>query len=333
MTLAQPLRFKPFALEKIWGGRRLESFLPDGLQQTGVVGEIWTLADRQGMSSVVAEGGFEGRKLAGLMLSEREALLGSVAPTAEEHFPLLVKFLDATQPLSVQVHPDAQAAKRLGGEAKDECWYILSAEPGSQIYIGLAPGVDAATFAAEAHGPRVVDLLQAHDVHAGQFVSIPAGTVHALGAGVTLVEVQENADTTYRIFDWGRTGLDGQPREIHCEQALKAIDYDLVHDAPTTPHLAASEGVNGRVPLLTRPGFEVDLLGIHQPESLDSGGRPWVYVVLNGGGTLVLEDGDGSWKVRRGETWLLPADLGRHQFTSVDGDLELLRVSLNEEVA
>jgi len=333
MTLAEPLRFQPIALEKIWGGRRLQPFLPGGLTEPGLVGEIWTLADRQGNSSVVAEGNFEGRKLAGLMLSEREALLGSVSPTSDERFPLLVKYLDATQPLSVQVHPDAKAAKRLGGEAKDECWYILSAEPGSQIYLGLAPGVDVATFAAEARGPHVVDMLQTHDVHAGQFISIPAGTVHALGAGITLVEVQENADTTYRIFDWDRTGLDGKPRETHCEEAFQSIDYDFVPEGPITPRLDATEGVNGRVPLLTRPGFEVDLLGIHQPESLDADGRPWVYVVLNGRGTLVLESGDGSWKVRRGETWLLPADLGRHQFTSVDGDLELLRVSLSGEGA
>ena len=161
MPIAEPLRFQPIVLEKIWGGRRLQPFLPEGLEEPGVVGEVWTLADRQGSSSVVAAGALEGRKLAGLMLSEREALLGSAAPTSDERFPLLVKYLDATQPLSVQVHPDAKAAKRLGGEAKDECWYILSAEPGSQIYLGLAPGVDVVSFAAEARGPHVVDMLQA----------------------------------------------------------------------------------------------------------------------------------------------------------------------------
>ncbi len=288
----------------------------------GPVGEVWEVADRDACSSEVQGGTFDGRRLSGLMLSEREDLLGEAQPSIDDRFPLLVKYLDTAQPLSVQVHPDKACAAKLAGEPKDECWYVLAAEPGAEVYLGLAPGVDATTFAAEAASHNIVDLLQVHVVRAGQFLSVPAGTVHAIGAGVTLVELQQNADTTWRLFDWDRPGLEGKPRALHLDEALRAIDYDHAAEGPLEPVFEGT--VNCRAQLLDGLAFGVDALRVNEPLRLDTGGRPWVYVILSGRGTLTCDAGER--RLRRGESWLLPAALGEHRFNSVDGELEVLRV-------
>ena len=322
MTLQDPLRFRPRPLTKVWGGRRLDDFVPGGLGVEGPVGEVWTVADRDEMSSEVDGGELDGRRLTGLMMSERADLLGDARPSSDDRFPLLVKYLDAAEPLSVQVHPDPTCAEKLGGEPKDECWYVLAADPGAHVFLGLADGVDASTFAAEATSHHVVDLLQRHEVRAGDFLSVPAGTVHAIGPGVTLVEVQENADTTWRVYDWDRPGLDGQPRPLHLDEALRAIDYDR---AATGPVVADYQGtVNGRATLLDGPAFRVEALRVNEPLELDTANRPWIYVVLSGKGTLVTERGER--ELRRGESWLLPAAAGAHRFGSTDGELEVLLV-------
>lgn len=323
MVLFEPLRFRPMPMVKVWGGHRLGAFVGEALEADGPVGEVWQLVDRDGCSSVVACGTYAGRTLSGLMLSERESLLGASRPSEDGHFPILVKYIDAAQPLSVQVHPDPAAAATLGGESKDECWYVVGAEPGSQVYLGLAPGVDAKTFAAEVARHHVVGLLQAFTVRAGQFISVPAGTVHAIGGGVTLVEVQQNADTTYRIFDWERAGLDGAPRELHCKEALRSIDFGRAVEEPREPELDG--GVNAAANLFDGEAFRLDLLRIHEPARFDTEGRAQVYVVLAGAGTLTTGREGGAWRMRRGETWLVPSSVGPHRFESVDGELEVLR--------
>jgi mannose-6-phosphate isomerase len=322
MSLQEPLRFRPRAFPKVWGGRRLAEFVPGGLEIEGPVGEVWELVERDGCSSEVQGGTFDGRRLSGLMLSERADLLGEARPSLDDRFPLLIKYIDAEQPLSVQVHPDARTAERLGGEPKDECWYILHAEPQAVVYLGLEEGVDAKTFAAEARSHHVVDLLREVEVRAGEFLAVPAGTVHAIGAGVTLVEVQENADTTWRVFDWDRVGLDGQPRPLHLDEALQAIDYERAPEGPLTPSF--SPGVNGVAALHGGDAFGVEMLRINEPLECSTHGRPVIYVVLSGKGLLVTETGE--WRLGKGETWLLPAAMGTYRFTAADGELEVLRV-------
>ena len=326
MTLAEPLRFRPLPFPKVWGGDRLEPFLgvsfPD--HPVGPVGEVWQLVDRDGTSSTVEGGSLDGRSLSGLMLSERESVLGDARPSADGHFPLLVKLLDASMPLSVQVHPDARTAERLGGEAKDECWYVLDAAPDGVLYLGLRPGVDAKTFAGGAGGPRIVDMLQPFDVSAGQFVAVPAGTVHAIGSGVTLVEVQENADTTYRLFDWDRVGLDGRPRELHLESALQSVDFETPPQGPVDPVFETDAGVNERALLWTNERFHVECLRVHDAWERDTLGLPTVYTVLGGRGAL--RAGEGVRPLKRGQTWLLPAAVGTHRFEESDGELSVLAV-------
>ena len=329
MSLREPLRFEAIALDKPWGGHTLGDFCDGVPARPEPVGEVWQLSDREDNASVVAEGSFSGRSLRGLMLSEREDILGNSRPAAGGDFPLLVKLLQTSQPLSVQVHPDARAAECIGGgaEPKEECWYVLDAGERSEIWLGLRPEVDAASFAASAAGPEVLELLEAHPVRKDQFYAVPAGTVHAIGTGITLVEVQQNSDTTFRIFDWGRTDASGEPRDTHLEEAFQAIDYEQQVPGPTHPDFGADDGVNRISRLLEGDAFGVALLRVHEPMIHDTFGRAWVYVVTAGRGRLTVPGaGEDEWQVSRGQTWLLPAAAGEHRFDSIGGELEMLRV-------
>jgi len=326
MTLRQPLRFEPHFLVKVWGGRSLGDFLGSELPEDGPIGEVWQLVDRDAGASIVAAGEFKGRSLRGLMLSERESLLGRAKTSLSDHFPLLIKYLDAGANLSVQVHPDATANACAKGSAhpKTECWYILEAQPDARLYLGLKDDVDAKTFAAQATSSDVVKLLNAYTVKPGDFVHVPAGTVHAIGEGISLVEVQENSDTTYRIFDWGRVGLDGRERETHVTEALNAIDYDQVLEGP----FAAASTLDGSRPLVDCPSFRVELLAPSAEIELNTDRRALVYIVVAGDGSLVSDDGS-TVDMHRGQTWLLPADAGPHRLRP-SGTFELLRVETKE---
>ncbi|HPF13251.1 MAG: class I mannose-6-phosphate isomerase [Planctomycetes bacterium] len=327
MVLQEPLLLRPSPKAKIWGGDALAGCMGIDLGSDGPIGEVWTLADREEGSNEVASGSFAGRRLRGLMLSERSALLGTSKVSPEGTFPLLVKLIDADRDLSVQVHPDQRRADLLGegAEAKDEFWYILDAREGARLYLGLKPGVDATTFAAKAHSADVVDLLQEFPVKRGDSVLVPAGTVHSIGAGITLVEVQQNSDTTYRIYDWGRKGLDGLPRECHLEKALQSIDFEAHVPGPYRAETAL-QGVNPSTVLVDTAQFSVEHLSVHAPVEHDTAGRAWAYLVLSGHGELHVDEVPGEWRMQRGETWLLPASLGRYRFHSPDGDFKVLRI-------
>jgi len=318
MSLREPLCFAPLALSKVWGGDRLRRYLSDSDGSEGPVGEVWQLSDRDGASSVVVGGAFEGRSLRGLMMSEKEAILGDDRARGCDYFPLLVKLLDSADSLSVQVHPDRSAARALGcgALAKSEAWYVMSTEPGSQIHLGLKPDVDATTFAEHAASPDVVDLLEVYPVRAGQFVYVPAGTVHSIGAGITLAEIQENSDTTYRMFDWGRVGLDGKPREIQLEESLRSIDYGQELKGPF-------DALDADGPLLDCEAFRIDLLLADTDELAD--GTPAVLIVLEGRGQIDWEEASASRAVEAGQTWLLPADVGRR---SINGASKIFRALL-----
>ncbi|MCA9002015.1 MAG: class I mannose-6-phosphate isomerase, partial [Planctomycetes bacterium] len=261
MVLQEPLLLSPRPKATVWGGSALAKCLEQDFDIDGPVGEVWTLVDREEGSTEVAAGEYAGRRLRGLMLSERTALLGRTKLTPEETFPVLLKLIDAGQDLSVQVHPDRQRADRMGdgAEPKDEFWYILDAKKDARIYLGLKPGTQAADFASRANGPGVVESLNEFTVRRGDCVWVPAGTVHSIGAGITLVEVQQNSDTTYRIYDWGRMGMDGQPRICQLEKALQAIDYDSLVRAPFRPE-PSDFGVNQRSQLIETDEFAVEHL-------------------------------------------------------------------------
>ena len=335
MAIARPLRLRPRALPKVWGGEALRGFLaaedlPEADWPEGdPVGEVLLVSDQELHASVVADGPFAGRSLRGLMLSEREALVGDVDLGEDDQFPLVLKLVQARTDLSVQVHPDEAAARHLGVRPKSKCWYLLDAERGSEVFLGLAPGVDGTAFAGGAASPDVVDLLGRYPVRAGDGVDVSPGVVHGIGAGLVLVEVQLNSRANFRIYDWDRVGLDGQRRPTHLEEALRSIDFDAVPGAPGPLRFeptAGGGGVNRAAPLRRGQRFEVDVLDVHEPEEVASSGRPAAILVLSGSGRIAVDGvDDGPFLLQRGSTWLLPADLASARIVDADGDLRVLR--------
>lgn len=328
IPLDRPLRFRRVCLEKVWGGRALERTPGIELDVEGPVGETWELVDRDDQNSVVLDGPLEGRTLRSLMEEAGAELLGTAHPGPGGRFPLLVKYISASRPLSVQVHPDDATAARLEADeaGKTECWYVLAAGEKSVVYLGLAPEVDMSDFAAKARGASIVDLLQAHPISAGQFVFVPAGTLHAIGEDVTLLEVQQNSDVTYRLYDWGRVGLDGKPRETHCDKGLLAIHYDEHPKPPFTPELEERGVGNRGAQLVDCEHFGVELLRLSCSVESDTEGRALVYACTGGAGRLTLPGVEGEWELRAGDTWLLPAAVGAHRLEAGNDDVTLLRV-------
>ncbi len=272
-ALAAPLTFAPVFKDYLWGGRELERRLGRTLPG-GVVAESWEISAHPAGLSIVDEGPFAGRSLAGLVAEFGTRLTGHRAAAAAEGapFPLLVKLLDASHALSVQVHPDdvGAAAQRTGESGKTEWWQILYARPGAQIIHGLAPGADRATLAAAAKRGRIQDHLRRVPVQAGDSILVPAGTVHGILSGVVLVEIQQCSDTTWRLFDWNRAGPDGRPRELHIERALEVIRFGEQEPVPTPPRPRAT-GDGWRIDQLARcDHFVVERLEMAAGSRLDA---------------------------------------------------------------
>lgn len=317
-----PMRFRRRTLEKVWGGRRLERVPGIVLPPTQPIGESWEISDRDEEPSVVADGPLAGVKLRDLVARRRVELLGRARTTAGGRFPLLVKYLDTSQALSVQVHPVA-SDPRTGEEAKTEAWYFLHAEPDSRVWLGLAPGATREAFTAAAGTRAIVDLVREWPVRAGDVAFVRGGTVHAIGAGVTVLEVQENSDTTHRLYDWDRVGLDGKPRPIHVEHALRSTDFDARHEGPRP---AAWRDVDGgrRATLVDCSLFSmerVEIAGAQEDDTRDLA-VAWAFV----GGAGRIAGSHGSIDVRSGDVWLLPASLGLHRVEARAGALSAVRI-------
>jgi len=221
-----PLTFTPLFMERVWGGRGLQETFGKPLPEDAPIGESWELVDRPEAQSVVASGPLAGTELHQLWREHRERIFGARAGGAGDRFPILVKLLDARETLSVQVHPPAHLAEELDGEPKNELWYVAGAAPGANLFAGLCKGVSKEDFsAALTAGEDVSAMLHRIEVQVGDALFIPAGRVHAIGAGCLVVEIQQSSDTTYRVFDFNRPGLDGKPRELHLPQSLASIDF------------------------------------------------------------------------------------------------------------
>lgn len=220
-----PLTFQPLLKPRLWGGRALADLYGKPLPPDAPIGESWEISDRPGDVSRIANGPLAGRDLRWLLEHHAREVLGA-ATAPGGRFPLLVKILDARETLSVQVHPPPRVAAQLGGEPKTELWYVTRAGPGATLFAGLRAGVTRAEFARQLRAGGVAACLHRVPVRAGDAMFLPSGRIHALGADVVIFEIQQNSDTTYRVFDWNRRGPDGRPRELHIEQALACIDFD-----------------------------------------------------------------------------------------------------------
>jgi mannose-6-phosphate isomerase len=225
-TWDEPLAFQPIFVPRVWGGQRLREHFGKALPEDEPIGESWEVVDRDDAQSTL-----DGELTLGELWAEhRRDVFGERGARSEsERYPLLIKLLDARESLSVQVHPPAHRAAALGGEPKSEAWLFLDADPGAFVYAGLAEGVTAEGFAeALQSGDEVTRMLHRLDVEPDTALYLPSGRVHAIGPGCLIAEVQQSSDTTYRVWDYGRPGLDGRPRELHVEESLACLDWDDV---------------------------------------------------------------------------------------------------------
>ena len=231
----QPITFEPIYMPRIWGGRQLEETyhrpLPD---PTTPFGEAWDIVDRDEAQSIVSSGDFSGKKLNHLWNHHREEIFGKNLPDTDR-FPLLIKILDCAADLSIQVHPPANIAEKLGGEAKTEMWYIADCKPDAKLYVGLKDGATRETFEEAIAEGTVAGQVHAITPEKGQSIFIESGRLHAIGAGFLIHEIQQNSDTTYRVFDWNRTDSEGKPRDLHVEQSLACIDFEDIEPEMDTP--------------------------------------------------------------------------------------------------
>ncbi len=257
-----PFTFRPICMERVWGGRRLEKLFGKELPPEMPIGETWEISDRPEAISEITNGPLAGQDLRWLMENHATDLLGD-APTINGRFPLLIKLIDAAKDLSIQVHPPDATAKQLGGEPKTEAWYIAHADPGARIYAGLKGNTTRETFEANLHDGTLAECIHGLEVKAGDALFLPSGRLHALGGGTVVIEVQQNSDTTYRVFDWNRTGLDGQPRKLHVKQALASIDFnDIEPPLSTTGVIADEPGLFHMESRVLAPGDIVNCPGL-----------------------------------------------------------------------
>lgn len=217
------IAFKPIYKERVWGGRNLETFLERQLPEGQVIGESWEVVDRDEAESPV-EGG-QAATIRALIAADPEGIMGP-GWTAERKFPILVKWLDCQERLSLQVHPPASVAGSLNGEPKTENWYIAKSAPDAGLLVGLVDGVTREQFEAALEENTLEQCVHRCPAKAGDSILVESGRIHAIDAGNVILEIQQNSDTTYRVYDWGRVGLDGKPRQLHVQESMKSIDFE-----------------------------------------------------------------------------------------------------------
>ena len=284
-----PLRFEPILKRLIWGGRRLGDLLGKPIGEGSQYAESWEVSDHRADVSAVSHGPLAGSNLRDLLRDRPDELLGhSIGP--RDQFPLLVKFIDAQQTLSVQVHPDDALGGRLANDnGKTETWVVVHAEPGSLIYAGLKEGVSREAFAAAIESGEVEPLLHRFPARPGDCILIPAGIVHAIGAGVMIAEIQQMSDATFRVFDWNRVGADGKPRQLHVAEALESTDFAA---GPVDPLRPEPESIPGGLHerLSASDFFALERLRLTGPARVGREDRFTIIMAL--GGAVVVRDGE-----------------------------------------
>lgn len=283
--------FSPIYQERVWGGRNLETKLGRQLPEGKVIGESWEIVDRPEAQSVSTDGS----SLRNLIKADPEKIMGA-GWEAERPFPILVKWLDCQEKLSLQVHPPAAIAGDLGGEPKTENWYIADAEPHATLMAGLSQGVTKEAFEAGLNENALEPLVHTIQVSKGESIFIPSGRIHAIGGGNLILEIQQNSDTTYRVYDWGRVGLDGKPRQLHIDESIQSTDF-----ADFEPETLKPTG--GSQVLAESDVFDLRKVVLKEGESIQfATPGPVILSVVSG----AITELDGS-ELKRGDNALLPA--------------------------
>jgi mannose-6-phosphate isomerase len=321
-----PLVFQPIFKDRVWGGHELARLYGKKIPAGQPIGESWEISDRPGDASVIANGPLAGKNLRWLMENHAAEILGDAKPAAEGRFPLLCKILDAREKLSLQVHPPADKAAKLNGEPKTEMWFIADAAPDASLYVGLKRGATRGEFERKISDGSVADCFHRIPVKAGDTMFLPSGRVHAIGAGLVIFEIQQNSDTTYRVFDWNRTGLDGKPRELHIAQSLASIDFDDFEPKLVETKFAGDGKISKRA-LVNDPLFNVETwklnsgaAGSLKPKKLQ------IVAVTND--EAEIKSGATTLKLSAGQFGLIPASLERTEVRA-KSDANLLRGEAN----
>lgn len=303
MVLERPLKFRPYLKTVIWGGDRICQY--KGIPQPQPnIGESWEISQLPGYESIVADGEFKGWDITQLIETFREKLLGKkVYEKYSGKFPLLIKFIDATDNLSVQVHPDDRLASlRHGLRGKTEMWYVIDAKPDAKIFSGLKMAITPLEYEKRVAENNFMETLAVHEAHPGDIFFLPPGRVHAIGAGTFLAEIQESSDITYRIYDYGRKDKDGKPRELHTQLAKEAIDFKVYPDyksSPADPNVADLE-------IVSCEHFKTRRIFIDGEKNIDFDNSSFsVFICIEGDFKII--DSIGETSLKRGETILVPA--------------------------
>lgn len=280
------LSFEPVYKNRMWGGRGLATYLGRELPSDGLVGESWDIVDRSDCVSVVTSGPYTGNTLRQLLERYPDWLMGG-SWNPSRRFPILVKWLDCCARLSLQVHPPPQLAAELNGESKDECWYIAKAAPDAALYLGLKKGVSRADFEQAIHEQCAESCCNRLSVTVGESVFVESGCIHAIDSGNFILEIQQNSDTTFRVYDWGRIGLDAKPRELHIDASLQSINFEnelpqVVKPLPGEQLLAECSAFRLR---------KIDMLAGDSPLRFCSGEQPRILSIVEG---QILENASGS---------------------------------------
>lgn len=312
-----PLKFKPIFKTVVWGGEKIAPFKGIETDQEHI-GESWELSGVSGNESVVAEGPLAGKTITELVREYKGALIGEkvYAATGDE-FPLLIKFIDAKSDLSIQVHPNDElaAVRHNGSKGKTEMWYVVAADPGAHLLAGLKEAITPEEYARRVANDTITDVLADHPVKAGDVFFLPAGRIHAICGGCFIAEIQQTSDITYRIYDYGRLGLDGKPRQLHTELAKDAIDYKVYPEYRTDYQPVKNKEVEVvSCKYFTTSVYQLDAPLIKDLSSIDSF---MVVMCVAGSGSLSChsERSEESLPIRQGETVLIPASATGVTFT------------------
>ena len=321
-----PLRFDPIYEYRLWGGRRLSGLLSAPLPTDAPVGEAWVLSDRTDHQSLVANGLLKGRTLGQVMEQFREQLMGKLS-TRFRRFPLLLKFLDAREMLSVQVHPSDAHPELIpaGDTGKTEAWVVIEAEKGSHIYAGLRPGTTACNLRQSLDDGTIADDLVSISPGPGDAVFIPAGTVHTLGNGVMVFEVQQNSDVTFRLYDWGHIdSKTGEARPLQVDQAFACIEFGASNSGLVAPFVETTKPVE-RERLFDCHAFKLWRYLGQDLFTVGAMAEPRVLIGIEGSGEM-MHNGI-PYAVGKGDVWLLPAEVGECAFQPV-GEVTLLEIAI-----